>query len=192
MKKTLSVILIATVLAAGAVVINSYAKTDKNIQTQSAPEQQNRQAAIKLFEQRLNLTEKQKQKAAQIHKEGRTLMKPVMMQIEVKRQEIENVKLTKMTQKAQQERIDEINSEIKELEKQAQEIRKKNTQEFENLLNKKQKTELEKMKAEGRARFEREHPPRPPFGGLGTPGFLFRPLLPPPPENSPANGGFWK
>ena len=36
------------------------------------------------------------------------------------------------------------------------------------------------MKAEGRARIEQNHPPRPPFQGLGTPNFLLRPLLPPP------------
>lgn len=71
-------------------------------------------------------------------------MRPIMMKIEVKHQEIETVKLTKMTERAQKERIDQINSEIKELEKQAQEIRKKNSQEFESILNKKQKAELEK------------------------------------------------
>ena len=38
---------------------------------------------------------------------------------------------------------------IKELEKQAQEIRKKNTQEFEKILNKKQKAELERMRTNG-------------------------------------------
>ena len=59
------------------------------------------------------------------------------------------------------------------------EIRKKNSQEFESILNKKQKAELEKMKSEGRARFEQNHPPRPPFAGLGTPGFLMsKPLFP--------------
>lgn len=39
------------------------------------------------------------------------------------------------------------------------------------------------MKAEGRARFEQNHPARAPFGGLGTPVFFFKPLLPPPENN---------
>ena len=91
------------------------------------------------------------------------------------------VKLSRISEKAQKERIAQINTEIKELEKQAQEIRKKNSQEFESILNKKQKAELEKMKAEGRERFERYHKARPPFQGLGTPNILLRPVLPPPP-----------
>ncbi len=187
MKKTVSSIFIAMALVLSAGTLTGYCtQTDNNRQTIVKSD---RQDMKKMFEQRLNLTEKQKQKAAEIHRQGRQEMKPVMMKIEVKRQEIETVKLTKISEKAQQERITQLNAEIKELEKQAQEIRKKNTQEFEKLLNKKQKAELEQMKAEGRARFERRHPPRPPFGGLGTPNFLFRPLLPPPQQNET---NFWK
>ena len=34
------------------------------------------------------------------------------------------------------------------------------------------------MKAEGRAQFEKNHPARPPFQGLGAPGFLMpKPLF---------------
>ncbi len=142
----------------------------------------------KQFEERLNLTEKQKEKAKAIHKQGRDEIRPVIMQIEAKRQEIQTVKLTRISERAQKERIDQLNSEIKELEKQAQEIRKKNSQEFENILNKKQRAELEKMKAEGRERFERYHKARPPFQGLGTPNILHKPLLPPPNNNN----NLWK
>jgi len=180
MKKTVSILFIAIILAAGTCIITSCAASQKKTETQSVVMQNNHQQIKKMFEQRLNLTEKQKQKAAQIHKEGREQMKPIMMKLELKHQEVDNIRLSKMSQQAQQEKIDEINSQIKELEKQAQEIRKQNTKEFENILTKKQKSELEKMKAEGRERFERNHPPRPPFGGLGTPSFLFRPLFPPP------------
>ncbi len=150
------------------------------VKTPEAVQRPSRQEMRKMFEQRLKLTEKQKQKAAQIHKEGKEQIKPVIMKLDLKRQELEMVKLSKMSERAQQEKATELNAEIKELEKQAQDIRKKNTQEFESILNKKQKAELEIMKAEGRARFERKHPPRAPFQGLGTPNFLFRPLLPPP------------
>ena len=135
----------------------------------------------KQFEQRLNLTDKQKEKARIIHQQGREEMRPVMIQLSAKHQDIETVKLSRISEKAQKERIAQINTEIKELEKQAQEIRKKNSQEFESILNKKQKAELEKMKAEGRERFERYHKARPPFQGLGTPNILLRPVLPPPP-----------
>ena len=178
MKKVLSVIYLAAILTIPAAP--GLAEQTAPFKAAEMMQRASKQEMRKMFEQRLNLTEKQKEKAAQIHKQGREQIKPVMMKLELKRQELEMVNLSKLSEKAQQERITELNTEIKELEKQAQEIRKKNTQEFENILNKKQKAELEKMKAEGRARFERNHPPRTPFQGLGTPNFLFRPLLPPP------------
>ncbi len=105
------------------------------------------------------------------------------MQIELKKQEIETVRLSRIAVKAQEEKINQLQQEIAQLEKQAQEIRKKNSQEFEKLLNKKQKAELDKMKAEGRAKYEERHKARPPFQGLGTPNFLLRPLLPPAQNN---------
>lgn len=138
------------------------------------------------FEQRLNLTDKQKEQAKAIHKKGREQMKPIMEQIIYKRQEIDAISKTKMLERAKQEQIAEITTQIRELEKKANEIRKANSQEFESILTKKQKNELAKMKAEGRAEFEKNHPARPPFQGLGTPAGLFmpsftgRPLFPPP------------
>jgi len=134
----------------------------------------------KQFEQRLKLTDKQKEKARIIHQQGRKEMKPVMMQIEIKRQETDNIRLGKLSEKEQNERIDKLNGEISALERRARDIRKKNTQEFESILTKTQKAELEKMKAEGRAKFEKNHHARPPFQGLGTPQFLVKPLFPPP------------
>ena len=177
MKKFLSVMFVTAIISISACQSQVLATTENsNAPVQQAP---SRQEMRKMFEQRLNLSEKQKQKARQIHQQGREQMKPIMMQLGLKRQELDMIKLSKLSEQAQQERITELNAEIKELEKQAQDIRKKNTQEFESLLNKKQKAELEKMKAEGRARFEQNHPPRAPFQGLGTPSFLFKPLLPP-------------
>lgn len=186
MNKILSSLLLVSIFAigcnSGVFAQNLQPPTSPNMLRQNPKEAMRRQ-----FEQRLNLTDKQKEKARQIHKQGREEIAPIMMKIEVRRQEIETVRLTKMVKRAQDERIEEINAEIKELEKQAQEVRRKNSQEFESILNKKQKAELEKMKAEGRARFEQNHPARAPFGGLGTPVFFFKPLLPP-----PENNGFWK
>jgi len=142
----------------------------------------------KQFEQRLNLSEKQKEKARVIHKQGREEMRPIMMQITAKKQELEMLSLTKLSEKEQKQKADILNSEINALEKQAREIRKKNTQDFEKILNKNQRAELEMMKAEGRAKYERNHHARPPFQGLGTPSFLFKPLLPPPSHDN----GLWK
>jgi Spy/CpxP family protein refolding chaperone len=176
MKKLFSLLLTAIILGTGTIALAN--QTNSNVKTTTQSQNPSKAQMKKEFEQRLNLTEKQKEKAKLIHQQGREQLKPIMMQIDVKRQEIETVKLTRISEKMQQERISQLNSEIKELEKQAQEIRKKNSQDFEKILNKKQKAELEKMKAEGRMRFEQNHPPRAPFQGLGTPNFLLRPLLP--------------
>lgn len=51
------------------------------------------------------MTDKQKAKAKAIHQKGREEMRPIMMKIEVKRQEIETVKLTKMTERAQKKEL---------------------------------------------------------------------------------------
>jgi CRISPR/Cas system-associated endonuclease Cas1 len=115
-------------------------------------------------------------------------MKPIMVQIQQKHKEIEMIKLSRMAEKMQQEKIAQLTTEIQALEKQAHEIRKKNSKEFERILNKKQKAELETMKAEGRARFEKYHKARTPFQGLGTPNMFLKPLLPPPPQKE----GLWK
>jgi Spy/CpxP family protein refolding chaperone len=182
MKKIFSYILIATVI--GFCFGTSVLAADTSNQSSIMYKQQSKEARRKEFEQRLNLTDKQKEKAKTIHQQGREQMKPIMMKIEVKRQEIETVKLTRISEKMQKEKIDALNSEIAELEKQAQEIRKKNTQEFEKILTKKQKAELETMKAEGRAQFERYHQARPPFQGLGAPSIFSKPLFAPNPSDS--------
>ena len=138
MKKVIPLLVCATVLIMSGNT-TSFAAPDTTPPNSMMVQHPSKEQMRKQFEQRLNLTDKQKAKAKAIHQKGREEMRPIMMKIEVKHQEIETVKLTKMTERAQKERIDQINSEIKELEKQAQEIRKKNSQEFESILNKKQK-----------------------------------------------------
>lgn len=170
MRKILSLIIIAVIISFGCGAVRTIAASSQNQMHPSKKE----------FEQRLKLTEKQKQKAKIIHSKGREQMKPIVYQIELKHQEIEAVKNTKLLERDKQEQINQLLEDIRNLDKQAQDIRKKNSQEFEKILNKKQRAELAKMKAEGRARFEKNHPPRPPFQGLGAPNFLMpRPLFPP-------------
>ncbi len=181
MKKIFSLILTSIIISLGCNYNQVFANCDTHRQDRPSKEQMRRE-----FEKRLNLSEKQKAKAKAIHQQGREQMKPIILQIEFKRQEIEAVRRSRLAERAQIEKITKLEDEIKKLEKQAREIRKKNTHDFEKILNKEQKTELEKMKAEGRARFERNHPARPPFNGLGTPGFLMpKPLFPtlPPPQH---------
>ena len=192
MKKTFSLLFIAAVLSLNI----GYAQQNQTqppvenatVKYPAQPPKPNKEELKRQFEQRLQLTDKQKEQAKVIHQKGREKIKPVMMQIDYKRQEIEMIRLSRMSERMQKEKTDQLMLEIKDLEKQADTIRKENTQEFEKILTKKQKAELEKMKAEGRARFAKNHPPRPPFQGLGTPGFLLRPLLPPPAHDN----NIWK
>lgn len=173
MKKLFSLLLFATLIMGYNTAL---AETTPPVQSIPTKEQMKQK-----FEQRLNLTDKQKEKAKAIHQKGREQMKPIITQIEEKRNEIEAVKRSRMADRMQQERIAELLQEIKDLEKKAREIRKANSQEFEKILTKKQLNELAKMKAEGRAQFEKNHPARPPFQGLGAPGFLMpKPLFAPP------------
>ncbi len=139
------------------------------------------------FEKRLNLTEKQKEKAQKIHQKGAEQMKPIMKKMAELRKEIGQIKKSDLEESAKQQQIDKKFEEMKKLDSKAKEIRKQNSKEFEKILTKEQKEELAKMKAEGRKRFEMNHPPRPPFGMFGL-GFkegekpvypVPRPILPP-------------
>ncbi len=146
---------------------------ETTVQKPEQPVRPSKEEMKKQFEQRLNLTDKQKAKAKALHEKGKEQMKPIIDQMHLKYQEIEAVKKSRMSGKMQEERIAEIKNELKDLKKQADEIRKKNSQEFERILNRKQKAELEKMKAEGRARFEKLHQSKPAFQGMfNTPGIF--------------------
>lgn len=122
------------------------------------------------FEKRLKLTDEQKAQAKEIRKKGHEEMKPVMEQLKAKHQEAETVKLSRISTEMQKEKLAVIDNEIRNLHKQAHELRMKNMKEFESILTAKQKRELEKMKKEGRKKFEKEH---------GKPGFGPRPEFPP-------------
>lgn len=175
MKKCLFILLILTIIVFGQEVnaiqnvnsnplISSISSTEPKIIKQD-------------FEQRLNLTAKQKEKAKAIHKKGAQQMKPLIQQIETLKKDIENTKKSNLDKKIKEEKINKDFEEIKNIEKKANEIRRKNSQEFEKILNKKQKKELEKMKAEGREKFEKEHRLKAPFRMFPP---KEKPLFPPP------------
>lgn len=109
------------------------------------------------FEKRLKLTEAQKEQAKQIHQKGFDEIKPVMDKIHQKRDELKAVMLSKISNEAQNEKINQLRKELGALKKEAHEIRMKNMKEFESILTKKQLTELNKMKEEGRKKFEKTH-----------------------------------
>ena len=195
MKKLFSLILSLSIVM-GGMVFNQAAAAETNDTAKARPENnfkmppKHPRNMKENFEKRLNLSDKQKEKAKKIHQKGFEKMKPIMEKTAAKHKEIEAIKGNKdLTEQEKQEQIKTKVDELKILNKKAQEIRKSNSQEFEKILNKKQKKELEKMKAEGRARFEKNHPPKKPFDMFGAPNFwgqrpLFPPVQPPAPKES--------
>lgn len=109
------------------------------------------------FEKRLNLTEAQKTQAKAIHEKGFKEIKPIMDKLQLKHEEIEAVKRSRLAPEAQAEKIVQLRKECRELKHQAREIQKKNMKEFEAILTDKQKKELQKIKEEGRKNFEKNH-----------------------------------
>lgn len=133
------------------------------------------------FEKRLKLTEEQKIKIKELQQNGREQMKPIIEQIQAKRQEAEAVRRSRIAVEMQQEKLAEIQKDIQALKKQAHELRMQNMKDFEAILTKKQQKELKKMKEEGRKRFEKEHKNRPVFGpGYGIKGPHHMPMGPGP------------
>ena len=133
------------------------------------------------FEKRLKLTEEQKVKIKELQQNGREQMKPIIEQIQAKRQEAEAVRRSRIAVEMQQEKLAEIQKDIQALKKQAHELRMQNMKDFEAILTKKQKKEFKKMKKEGRERFEKEHKNRPVFGpGYGIKGPHHMPMGPGP------------
>ena len=179
MKKLLPILLLSAVLTIGSCQVMAGETPDK-IPQKPSKEQclKNRQS----FENRLNLTEKQKEKAKKIHQKGAKQMKPLMQKRMDLKKQITAIKKSDTDEASKREQIDKKIKEMKALDKKAHEIRKSNSKEFEKILNKEQKSELEKMKAEGRRKFEKNHPPRPPFN-MFPPEFKGgeKGIFPPPP-----------
>ena len=108
------------------------------------------------FEEKLKLTEDQKQLSKQLRHKQREKMIPLIKAVQQKKQEIEVVKLSRISTEMQNEKIAVLEEEIISLEKQIKNLKKKNMKEFENLLTPNQRKILKKMKQEGRKKFEEE------------------------------------
>ena len=119
---------------------------------------QKMQKHIAAFDEKLGLTDVQKQKAKEIRIKGHKKIKPIFEEIQGKKKEIEMIKLSKMAEKGQAEKIEQLNKEIQALEKQLKKARKENMKEFESILTKEQKATLKTMKKEGRKRYYATHP----------------------------------
>lgn len=131
-------------------------KTDKaEFDAPPPPPCKNKQKGNAEFEKRLKLTDEQKAKAKELRMKGHEQMEPIMAKIKELKQEKEMVIKSRIAVEMQKERIAEIDAKIKDLKKQARELRIQNMKDFEAILTDKQKKELQKMKNEGRKKFEK-------------------------------------
>ena len=122
------------------------------------------------FDKRLNLTEAQKAKAKKLREDGQKQMKPIMDAMNAKRQELKAAK----DANSSNEEIRKIYSDMKDLDRKAHQLRMSNMKNFEAILNQEQLAELNKMKEEGRKKFNEGHRDKP------TPRFGINPPPPPP------------
>ena len=104
------------------------------------------------FEKRLNLTQEQKNIAKAQREKSIAKIKPLIDEINAKK-----LKMEKLNPETDSQLLNQLENEVRALRKQCHEIRKENMKAFEASLTDVQKREMQKMKEEGRRRFEREH-----------------------------------
>lgn len=109
------------------------------------------------LDDRLKLTEEQKQKAHDLRMQGHKKMKPVFEKMRAKKDEIKKVEASNLSQDKKDKKIEALKNDIKNLKQEARKIRMENTKQFEALLTPEQKAEFEKVKQEGRERAKQHH-----------------------------------
>ena len=133
---------------------------EENMKKPPMPPRMTEQQRIKheqAFEQRLNLTDEQKQKSRELRLEGREKIKPVVEQIKTREQQMKLVKESNLTDEEKNKKMDSLKSDMKSLHKQAHDIRVENMKNFEDILNSEQKKTLKEMRQEGRQEFNKRH-----------------------------------
>ena len=172
MKKLAIIVCVLTIFtgaAHSAVAIDNTEFNKKVILPNKEKMDEQRKAHEREFEQKLGLTDSQKTKARELRQQGFTKMKPVMDEIHLKRQEALKVKNSNLSNEEKEQKLTIIDKDIRELHKQAAEIRKQNMKDFESILDKKQRTTLKNMKKEGRENFNKEHKMPPVIDGQRPP-----------------------
>ena len=108
------------------------------------------------MDEKLKLTDKQKEQAKELRMQGREQMEPIMNAIRTKNEQKELIKRSKdLKTEAKLEQIEKLNTQIDALHKQARDLRLKNERDFEAILTPKQKKELDKIKADARKNMQK-------------------------------------
>ncbi len=174
MKKSLIIAAIASLMLTSTI---AYADTQTNTAPQKQPckcqkhnpPQMKRQS----LDDRLKLTEEQKQKAHEIRMEGHKKIKPVIEKIKAKNEEIKTVVQSNLKQAEKDKKIVALKKDIRELKQEARKIRNENTKQFEAILTPEQKAEFEKIKQEAKAKHQemKKHKKmhKPGYGPQGCP-----------------------
>lgn len=109
------------------------------------------------LDDRLKLTEEQKKQAHEIRMQGHEKMKPVFEQMKAKKAEIKKIADSNLSQAEKEKRIAPLKNDLRELKKEARQIRMDNTKEFEAILTPEQKAEFVKIKQEARENARKHH-----------------------------------
>ncbi len=116
-------------------------------------EHANRQAE---FEKKLNLTEEQKKQIEENRQKDHEKIKPIVEQIKQKRQEIRStIESATLTDEEKSKKTADLLKELDALKLQADNLRKENMKNFENILTEKQKKDFEKIKQERKKTMEK-------------------------------------
>ena len=107
------------------------------------------------FEQRLGLTDEQKQQAKELRMQGHDKIKPVIDKLKNREQEVQMVKNSNLSPQSQKEKLDSLYSDIHTLRKEAHDIRVENMKSFEEILTNDQKKILKEMKQEGKKKYNK-------------------------------------
>ena len=178
MKKSLVIAGLAASILLTSSIANAATTTNTDNNKQPAAEKQMPQKGDKKFnkekrpsiDERLNLTEEQKQKAHEIRMKGHEQIKPVFEKIKAKKEEIKEIaQNTKLSDEQKTKKINALEIDILKHKQEARKIRMQNTKEFESILTAEQKTEFNKMKEEGRKMhmMKKHHGPKGPKGQPG-------------------------
>ena len=106
------------------------------------------------LENKLNLTDEQKVKAKEIRMKGREEIKPIIDELKAKKEKIQEIKASNISEKEKTSQIEKQRNEIKSLREQADKIREKNMSQFEEILTTEQKEEFNKFKQEMKIKHE--------------------------------------
>ena len=163
MKKSLVLAAIATMILAQSA---SFAATTP---TTSEPQKNAEQTKVcpkkpperPNFDDRLNLTQEQRQKAHELRMQGHEKIKPAFEQIKAKKEEIKKIKTSNISESKKQKKIEPLKNDLRKLKAEVRKIHEENMKQFEAILTPEQKAEFEKIKQEGRENFKKHHPKHP-------------------------------